>query len=125
MRHRVIVLVALLAFPLPQLAHGQAQTEGRGSAFTPRAESPEEFPDHPGRESTFYECSACHNFRLVAAQGQTREQWDDTIDWMIARHNMRKPDAKERQALLDYLEKAFPPRAAGGGRARPNPFLQR
>src|SRR5918999_3545332 len=44
--------------------------------FAPREESPEEFPAGPGRDETFYACTACHGFRLVAQQGMTRAQWE-------------------------------------------------
>ncbi len=44
------------------------------SAFTPTDENPEEFPAGAGRDETFYACTACHNFKLVAAQGMTRTQ---------------------------------------------------
>lgn len=101
-----------------------AVAQGSAPAFQPREESVEEFPDHPHREEAFYGCTACHNFKLVAAQGQTRTQWDDTIDLMVSRHKMPEPDAKERKAMLDYLEKAFPPRAPAA-RGWQNPFLQR
>ena len=54
------------------------------STFTPRDESPEEFAAGAGRDETFYACTACHGFRLVAQQGMTRAQgpmslgiWDE------------------------------------------------
>ena len=34
--------------------------------FTPGDESPEDFPAGAGRDETFYACTACHNFKLVA-----------------------------------------------------------
>ena len=54
--------------------------------FTPREETPEQFPAGAGREEAFYACTACHNFKLVAAQGMTRRQCasrdrDDTQGW--------------------------------------------
>ena len=49
------------------IAPASAQT-----TFTPRDESPEEFPAGTGRDETFYACTACHGFRLVAQQGMTR-----------------------------------------------------
>ena len=58
------------------------------SSFTPRDESPEDFPAGAGRDETFYACTACHGFKLVAQQGMTRAQWDDSINLMIRRHNM-------------------------------------
>jgi hypothetical protein len=89
--------------------------------FTPRDEAPEQFPDHPGREETFYTCTACHNFMLVAQQGMNRRQWDESIDLMIERHNMAPLEAKDRALILDYLAATFPPRARPGGWR--NPFL--
>ena len=92
-------------------------------AFTPREEEPEEFPEAPGREDAFYGCTACHGFKLVAAQGMSRQRWDDTIEFMVQRHNMPKPGAQEREKMLDYLASAFPEKPATQ-RARPNPFLK-
>ena len=58
------------------------------TVFTPRDESPEDFPAGLGRDETFYACTACHGFKLVAQQGMTRTQWDNSIKLMIRRHNM-------------------------------------
>jgi hypothetical protein len=91
--------------------------------FTPREESPEEFASGPGREETFYTCTACHNFKLVAQQGMSRRQWDETITTMNEKHNMPKLDDKERAVVLDYLEVAYPPRVQERGWQ--NPFLNR
>lgn len=92
--------------------------------FTPRDESPEEFVAGPGRDDTFYTCTACHNFKLVAQQGMNRRQWDEIIDLMNERHGMPKLDAKERETVLNYLEAAYPPRAQERGGWQ-NPFLNR
>ena len=46
--------------------------------FTPREESPEEFVAAPGRDETFYACTACHGFKLVAQQGLSRARWEDS-----------------------------------------------
>ena len=54
------------------MAPAMAQT-----SFTPRDESPEEFVAGAGRDETFYACTACHGFKLVAQQGLTRAQWDE------------------------------------------------
>lgn len=75
------------------------------------------FPDFPGREESFGFCAACHGFRLVAQQGMTREQWVASFPWMIERHAMPELDPADRDVILDYLAKAFPPRAPAGGRA--------
>src|SRR5882672_12776660 len=84
------------------------------ATFTPRDESPEEFAAGPGRDETFYACTACHNFKLVAAQGLSRAQWEDSINLMERRHSMPPLDAKDRALVLNYLETAYPPRAPAG-----------
>jgi mono/diheme cytochrome c family protein len=92
------------------------------TAFTPRDESPEEFAAGAGRDETFYACTACHNFKLVAAQGLSRAGWDDSINLMIRRHSMPPLDGKDREVVLNYLEAAYPPRAPAVGRGWQNPF---
>ena len=93
-------------------------------AFTPRDETPEEFTPGAGRADTFYACTACHNFKLVAQQGMSRRQWDETITLMTQRHGMPLLDDKDREVVLNYLETAYPPRAPAG-RGWQNPFLNR
>ena len=89
--------------------------------FTPREESPEEFAAGAGRDETFYACTACHNFKLLAAQGLSRTGWEDSINLMIRRHNMPPLEGKDRETVLDYLAAAYPPRAPAG-RTWQNPF---
>ena len=101
------------------IAPATAQT-----GFTPRDESPEEFAAGAGRNETFYACTACHGFKLVAQQGMTRAQWDDSINLMIRRHNMPPPDDKDRAVLLNYLEAAYPPRAPAARGGWQNPFAK-
>jgi hypothetical protein len=110
----IVAVAAALAAPVA----AQSPQE-----FTPRDESPEDFPSGPGREDTFYTCTPCHNFKLVAQQGMTRRQWDDSLTWM-ERQGMPPLEGKEREAVLNYLETAFPPRAPERGRGAPNPFLK-
>lgn len=93
-------------------------------AFTPRDESPEEFAAGAGRDETFYACTACHNFKLVAQQGMNRRQWDDTLSWMTEKHGMPALEGKDREIVLDYLETAYPQRAQERGGWQ-NPFLNR
>lgn len=89
--------------------------------FSPQDESPEQYPEGPNREDAFYSCTACHGFRIVAAQGMSRGRWDETLTWMTERHNMPELEGEEREKVLDYLEHAFPEkqRARGGWK---NPF---
>ena len=91
--------------------------------FTPRDEAPESFPAGAGRDEAFFSCTACHNFKLVAAQGLSRRQWDESIALMVAKHGMPVLDDKEKKIVLDYLETTFPPRAPSSGGWQ-NPFLK-
>jgi hypothetical protein len=99
----------------PQMAAAQS--------FTPRDESPADYPAGHGRDQTFYTCTPCHGFRIVAQQGQSRAQWDDTVDFMTQRHGMPKLEGDDRKIVLDYLAATFPPRRAPGGWQ--NPFQKR
>jgi mono/diheme cytochrome c family protein len=92
------------------------------ATFTPRDESPEEFPPGAGRDETFYACTACHNFKLVAAQGLSRAGWDDSINLMMRRHNMPALASKDREVVLNYLEATYPPRAPANRGGWQNPF---
>jgi hypothetical protein len=93
------------------------------AAFQPAPEDPARYPDFPGRDEAFGFCAACHNFRIVAAQGMTRDQWDASLAWMTDKHGMPELDVAYRGIILDYLARAFPPRAPVGGRAGwRNPF---
>jgi hypothetical protein len=90
-----------------------------GAALAQQAKEPDEkptdFPDGPHREDTFYFCTACHGFKIVASQGMSRDRWDETLDWMEARHNLPKTDGQDRARLLDYLATAFPERQGPRG----------
>ncbi len=102
---------------------------GTGGAFAqqfvPRDENPEDFPAGQGRDDTFYACTACHGFKLIAQQGMTRRQWEESIDVMVRRHNMPPLPVKEQTVVLDYLEKTYPPRAPAGRSGWQNPFSPR
>ena len=112
-------------FVAASLALSAAPAAAQSQTFTPRDESPEEFPAGAGRDDTFYTCTACHNFKLVAQQGMSRRQWEETLALMTEKHGMPPLDPKDREKVLGYLETAFAPdsRAAPGGWQ--NPFLNR
>jgi hypothetical protein len=78
-----------------------------------------DYPDGPNREETFYFCTACHGFKIVAAQGLSRERWDETLTFMTSRHNMPDVQGQDREKMLDYLTAAFPERRAPGGWKNP------
>jgi hypothetical protein len=105
-------LLALLLLPIVDAA---AQTKREGA----RAESPEQYPAGANRDDTFYFCTACHGFKLVAQQGMSRERWNETFDFMVSRHNMVNVQGEQRDQMLDYLAAAFPERRAPGGWKNP------
>jgi len=107
----VILVAALLAPP------------AKAQNFTPRDESPADYPAGAGRDQTFYTCTPCHGFKIVAQQGQSRRQWEETLDFMTQRHSMPKIDGNDRRIVLDYLEATFPQRRAPGGFQ--NPFQKK
>jgi hypothetical protein len=110
---------AIRALALATLALAAGPVAAQAPAFTPRDESPEDYPAAAGREQAFCACTPCHGFKIVAQQAQTRLQWNDTLDWMTQRHAMPRPSDNDRKVLLDYLEAAFPARAPRGWQ---NPF---
>jgi hypothetical protein len=111
----LVLAIGFVEFASPP-ANAQPATGVR-----PNDETPEQYPAGPNREDTFYFCTACHGFRIVAAQGMSRARWDESLTWMTERHNMPKLEGEEREKILDYLATAFPERqrAPGGWR---NPF---
>jgi hypothetical protein len=105
---------ALLLIALPALdGAGQPKQE------RPREERPEDYPDGPNREDTFYVCTPCHSFRIVAAQGMSRARWSETLDFMVTRHNMPDVQGADREKILDYLASAYPERTQRPGWKNP------
>lgn len=116
---RLFVAVAAISVAVSGAALAQ-----QPRTFTPTDESPEDLPAGTGREETFYSCTPCHGFKIVAQQGMTRAQWDDSLSWMTTRHGMNPIDGDDRKLILDYLEQHYPPTARARGRDTPNPFLK-
>jgi hypothetical protein len=112
-----LVVAALIAVGLLSTGEGTAQAK----RSRPLEEGPEQYPDHPNRDDAFYFCTACHSFKLVAAQGMSRDRWDESLTWMVKRHNMPDVQGEDRKRILDYLEKAFPERPNPRGWQNPFP----
>lgn len=102
-----------------------ASVVAQPKTFVPRDESPEEFAAAPGREETFYTCTACHNFKLVAQQGMNRRQWEEILVVMNEKHGMPVLEGKERETVLNYLATAYPQTTPAAGGGWQNPFLNR
>jgi hypothetical protein len=113
MRKLSIIALALgFAFASPLATTAQQQPK-------PADEKPEDFPAGPNREDTFYFCTACHAFKIVATQGMSRDRWDESLTWMTERHRMPELKGKEREDVLAYLAEAFPERKQPGGWRNP------
>ncbi|WP_191090045.1 aldehyde dehydrogenase [Histidinibacterium aquaticum] len=56
-----------------------------------------------GAELTYDICTACHSEMIVAQQGQTREGWDELLQWMVEEQGMEPLFEDEREIVLDYL----------------------
>jgi hypothetical protein len=107
--------------PAPKVAP-MPMTETK-AAFRPSDETPDDLPPGPGREATFYFCTACHGTAIIKAQGMRRDQWDESLTWMETRHNMPRPEPAAREAMLDYLAHALPSKQQPRGWV--NPFVGR
>ena len=95
-----------------QDAAAQARASGR------RRRSPEHYPAGAHRDDTFYFCTACHGFKIVARRAVPRPL-DETFDLMVTRHKMVDVQGGQREQMLDYLTAAFPERRAPGGWKNP------
>jgi hypothetical protein len=112
---RVAIVPAVVVLGLFAASDGEAQSK----RVRPVEEGPEQYPEHPNRDDAFYFCTACHSFKIVAAQGMSRERWDESLSWMVTRHNMPDVQGEDRRKILDYLEKAFPERREPRGWQNP------
>jgi hypothetical protein len=113
---RLIYGAAAFAAPFFMAATGPAQD------FQPRIPVIEELPEGPGREETFYACTACHGLDLIKAQRMDTAGWERTLDYMINVQGMFPPTPEERAVIVGYLSTVFPA-APPSGPAYVNPFL--
>ncbi len=72
-------------------------------------------PPGPGREEVYYACLPCHSLAIVKQQGLKREDWDETLVWMVDEQGMPELEAEERALILDYLSAVYGVNRAGGG----------
>jgi hypothetical protein len=94
-------------------------------SVTRAQETPDALPDAPGREETFYACTACHGTAVIRRSRLTREGWDELMAWMTEKHGMPPLEGEERRIVVDYLARVFPPRAQQQRGRGDNPFLTR
>lgn len=68
-----------------------------------------ELPPGPGREEVFYNCYACHSFRIIKQQRLPESTWDELMDWMVEKQSMAPLTPEDRKAIVSYLGKHFSP----------------
>jgi cytochrome c5 len=83
------------------------------------AASGQSLPDGPGKDLVEAVCTACHTLERVVAKRATKAEWQDKVLEML----QEDPDItqKEREQIVEYLAKNFPPKASlnqGGARDR-------
>lgn len=64
-------------------------------------------PEGIGKDETEAYCGACHSMRLVVQQGQTREGWDELLEYMVEEHAMEPLPVNDRKLVLDYLAENY------------------
>lgn len=60
-----------------------------------------------GAGVTYAYCAGCHSEMLVAQQGQTREGWEDLLQWMVEKQGMQPIPEDDRETILDYLSEHY------------------
>ena len=68
-------------------------------------------PEGPGKDLVEAVCTACHTLERVVAKRATKAEWQDKVLEML----QEDPDItqQERDQIVEYLAKAFPPKPAG------------
>ncbi|MBZ5677440.1 MAG: cytochrome c [Acidobacteriia bacterium] len=68
-------------------------------------------PEGPGKELVEAVCTECHTLERVVAKHATKAEWQDKVLEML----QEDPDItqQERDRIVEYLAKAFPPKDAG------------
>jgi len=99
------------------LATALLLTSVSGQQFVPRDENPEDFPAGAGRDDTFFACTACHGFKLIAQQGHEPPAVGriDRADGAPAQHAAAVGQGSDDRARLS---RGNVPAAGAGGRAR-------
>ncbi len=67
-------------------------------------------PPGPGRETVASTCSACHSLAQVTRAGYDRDGWRNVVAMM--RNAGAQIPAGRAEAIVDYLARNFPPKAA-------------
>lgn len=80
------------------------------ASFQGAAQSKPEYgglPEGKGRIETFAFCSSCHSLMIVKQQKLSREDWEETLEWMVDEQEMPELPETIKPLVLDYLAKHF------------------
>jgi cytochrome c len=67
------------------------------------------FHPAPGAQVTHDYCTACHSEMIIIQQGQTRENWEEILVWMVEEMGMAELPEDVRARILDYLGTHYSP----------------
>ena len=62
-----------------------------------------------GADATHAYCTVCHSERIVAQQGLTREDWLETLEYMVDEHGMAPIEGSDFDLVIDYLSTHYGP----------------
>ena len=62
-----------------------------------------------GADATHAYCTVCHSERIVAQQGLTREDWLETLEYMVDEHGMAPIESSDLELVIDYLSTHYGP----------------
>ena len=62
-----------------------------------------------GAGATHAYCTVCHSERIVAQQGLTREDWLETLEYMVDEHGMAPIEESDLELVVDYLSTHYGP----------------
>lgn len=62
-----------------------------------------------GADATHAYCTVCHSERIVAQQGLTREDWLETLEYMVDEHGMAPIEGPDFDLVVDYLSTHYGP----------------
>ena len=62
-----------------------------------------------GAAVTHAYCTVCHSERIVAQQGLTREDWLETLEYMVDEHGMAPIEGPDFDLVIDYLSTHYGP----------------
>ena len=60
-------------------------------------------PSALGGEEVVIFCAPCHSLKLVAQQGLSRNDWEETIQWMYDEQGMERMELADHELVLNYL----------------------